>query len=152
MAGSPLILLPCSVRNRPDPTRERSQTTLEGLPDDLLLETLRYTDLFTRINILRCSTRFAAFIDAFGLLHFDLRHPTASDRALLLDSIPVQMRVAELKRLFTDLPWAAIDDFDDEFNTETHIVSDSSSDADDTDDDMDGNNYLNDSLYSSDSE
>ena len=152
MAGSPLILLPSSVRNRPGPTTERSQTTLEGSPYELLLRTLRYTDLFTRINISRCSTTLAAFIDTARLLHFNLRHPTPSDRVLLLESVPIQMRVAELKRQFTELPRSAIDQSDVEFNTETHIVSDSTSDADDTDDDMDDNNYLNDSLYLSDSE
>jgi len=99
-----IVPIPSSILSRLDVEQQASKPTLEGLPGELLLETLRYTDLFTRINIARCSTRLAAFVYTWRLLHLDPRHLSASDRSLLLDSIPIEMRLAEHTRVYTNTP------------------------------------------------
>ena len=142
MPRQSIVKLPVSILNRPVATEQKSKPTLDGLPNEIRLQTLQYMILFTRINVLRCSVTLAAFVYRFGLLNLDPDDLSATDEALLLEFVPVEMRVAELKRELTEVESFANDDLLVDSGTESDADSDTDFDkgkdtGSDTDDNTD---------------
>ena len=102
MAKQSMITIPASILKRAVSETDILKTPLENLPRELLLCISRYTDLFSLVNIARCSARLAERVYNGRLLDVDIFNLSAMEKEVLLDSVPLIYRPAEFKKCRLD--------------------------------------------------
>ncbi len=93
-----MIAVPSRVLKRARSQIEKTGSAFEHLPYDVLLQISKYTDLFTLVNIVRCSIRLAMQIYDGHLLDLDPDNLSTTEKAFVLDSIPLEFQPAGFKR------------------------------------------------------